>query len=231
MENMIAFLNMMQAVDAFFPIGAFTQSNGLETYVQQEKITEYGQLREYIDAYMYAFPHNDLGFMYLAYLGADSENQIIALDGICSAIKIAAEIRNGSRKMCLRFLKAETAMNENPEESTGLKQYFQLIRSGKADGFHPIALGIYAHDQKADIDFALSMYSYSVLSAIVNNAVKFVPLSQIVGQRILHESMEHIQQAVEKVKSMDINMLGISGTSYDIRCMQHEKIYSRLYMS
>ena len=36
------------------------------------------------------------------------------------------------------------------------------------------------------------MYGYSVISAIVNNAVKLVPLSQLGGQRILFEEMEKL---------------------------------------
>ena len=36
------------------------------------------------------------------------------------------------------------------------------------------------------------MYGYSVISAIVNNAVKLVPLSQLGGQRILFKEMEKL---------------------------------------
>lgn len=239
MENLNGFLNMMQSVDAFFPNGAFTLSNGLETYVQQEKITDCCQLQKYIEAYMQTFPNNDLGLMYHAYMHAGEEPVIVNLDQLGSAMKSAAEIRTGSNKMCIRFLKAEEKM---PEESSAqmkrqtdnkknLMKYRQLIKSGQAYGQYSIALGIYASDLLMNLDMALSMYSYSVLSAIVNNAAKLVPLSQMDGQKILHASILYIPLAVQNVKKTDINMLGNSGSSYDICCMQHEKLYSRLYMS
>jgi urease accessory protein len=249
MDNLNAFLNMMQSVDAFFPIGAFTLSNGMETYVQQEKIMDCTQLQEYIEAYMQTFPYQDLGLMYHAYLHADKEREIIQLDQLCSAMKSASQIRNGSNKMCLRFLKAEEKMTANTvgnrQKQAGesclpgaqnadagyLGIYRRLIKTGRAVGYHPIALGIYAAGQKMNADMALGMYGYSVLSAIVNNAVKLVPLSQIEGQYVLYDNIPAMVEAIETTKKTDSDMLGISGSSYDIRCMQHEKLYSRLYMS
>lgn len=228
MNQLNAFLNMMQSVDAFFPIGAFTLSNGLETYVQQEKIEDCMQLQQYITAYMQTFPYNDLGLMYFACLSAANEQEIMKLDQLCAAMKAASEIRNGSNKMCIRFIKAVEKMNVN---AVYLNQYQKLIKSKDADGYHPIALGIYAADQKLQPDIALGMYGYSVLSAIVNNAVKLVPLSQMEGQRVLQENIPVILQAIDDVKQSDRGMLGISGCAYDIRCMQHERLYSRLYMS
>ena len=38
MDNKIGFMKIMQSVDAFFPIGAFTLSNGLESYVLEDWI-------------------------------------------------------------------------------------------------------------------------------------------------------------------------------------------------
>lgn len=76
--------------------------------------------------------------------------------------------------------------------SEGLAWYQKQVREKNAFGFHPVALGIYA----AELGFAqeelLVMYGYSVISAIVNNVVKLVPLSQLGGQRILFKEMEKL---------------------------------------
>ena len=52
-------LRMMQSVDAFFPIGAFTLSNGLEDYVIRERITSTQELREYLEGFLQIFHYND----------------------------------------------------------------------------------------------------------------------------------------------------------------------------
>lgn len=228
-RKMSAFLNMMQSVDAFFPVGAFTLSNGLETYVQQEVFESVRDLERYLEDYLYFFPENDLGIMALAWKCGMDPDKIMELDQWTGAMKPAKEIREGSHKTGIRFLKAESKMH--PEADGGLESYRKLIREKKAYGYHPIALGLYAREIGLEEDTALGMYAYSVISAIVNNAVKLVPLSQMEGQRVLGEQLERIEAAVERAKNMELDTLGASGASYDIRCMQHERLYTRLYMS
>ena len=75
------------------------------------------------------------------------------------------------------------------------------------------------------------MYGYNVISAIVNNAVKLVPLSQMAGQRILNEYFEKLESAVQIALQVTSDQLGISGCAYEIHCMNHEYLYSRQYMS
>ena len=75
------------------------------------------------------------------------------------------------------------------------------------------------------------MYGYSVLSSIINNAVKLVPLSQMEGQRILFEQLDVLEEAVLRAKQIRVEDLGVSGCAYDIHCMNHEYLYSRQYMS
>ena len=48
MDNMIGFMKIMQSVDAFFPIGAFTLSNGLESYVLEDWIRTPEDLKHWL---------------------------------------------------------------------------------------------------------------------------------------------------------------------------------------
>lgn len=82
-----------------------------------------------------------------------------------------------------------------------------------------------------ELSEGLAVYGYSICSAIVTNCVKLVPLSQLAGQKILGESFELISSASEKALFTDINDIGISGAGFDLRAMQHERLYSRQYMS
>ena len=226
---MQAFLKMLQAVDAFFPVGAFTLSNGLETYVQQEIFKTTEDLEKYLDDYLRILPENDLGLMYLAWQFREQMEKLQQLDGLAAAAKPAKEIREGSRKVALRFLKAMEKMDGGLTGS--LAWYYREIRMKSADGSHPIVLGLYAGNLSIDIETALGMYGYSVLSAIVNNAVKLVPLSQMEGQKILNRYLPKLQEAVGKAMKVNMEQIGISGCAWDIRCMQHQWLYARLYMS
>ncbi len=224
----ISLLKMMQSVDAFFPVGAFTLSNGLEDYVIVEKIHSIEGLREYLEGFLQVFPYQDLGIAALAYRYGKDRNMLLRLDELANAIKCAREVRTGCIRMCSRYLKAREAMSDCGGK---LKWYREKIKNKEAAGFHPIAIGIYASSMGMEIEEMLSMYGYSVISAIVNNGVKLVPLSQMEGQKVLFQMLEGLEKAVERAGNVAMEELGVSGSAFEIHCMNHEYLYSRQYMS
>ena len=169
-------------------------------------------------------PYNELGAAAAAY-NAD-EKELCRLDEIYSAAKAPFEIRSGSEKVTRRFFKI---CDKGQDSFTGL--YKSLTEQGKCKGHQCIAYGLYMRDNGIELSEGLAVYGYSICSAIVTNCVKLVPLSQLAGQKILGESFELISSAAEKALFTDINDIGISGAGFDLRAMQHERLYSRQYMS
>ena len=78
---------------------------------------------------------------------------------------------------------------------------------------------------------AMIGYLYSSASAIITNLVKTVPLSQLVGQEILASLYPLFKIMIEKLYSLEKSDIGLSMPGFEIRSMQHEILYSRLYMS
>lgn len=74
-------------------------------------------------------------------------------------------------------------------------------------------------------------YLYAYVSASIINAVKLIPLSQNEGQKILYKCYKFFDEIIDMLLSLDIKDLCLSTPGFDIRCMQHEALYSRLYMS
>ncbi|MBP0965244.1 MAG: hypothetical protein J5999_08130 [Oscillospiraceae bacterium] len=221
--NNTGLISLMQALDSLFPIGTFTLSNGMETYTQKEIVKDRESLENFLSAYIYTLPTSDLGFAAKAANGGD----VSLLDEICTAAKSPYELRNGSEKLCARFLKAEMAMGRYRQ----LESYSEKISSGECSGHHCIAVGLFIADTNTDIVTGLEMYCYSLLSSMVNHAVKLVPLRQLDGQAALSEAMKLIPHAVEKALTVPEDELGISGFGFDLRSMEHEKLYSRIYIS
>lgn len=217
------FLKLMQALDSLFPIGAFTLSNGMETYVQKGIVQDGESLSRFLRAYVYALPYNDLGFAAKAAMGED----YVALDELCTASKSPFELRNGSEKLCTRFLKMERALGNYPL----LDAYAEDIKQKKCGGSYSVAIGLFIREIGMDVSVGLEMYCYSILSSMVNHAVKLVPLRQLEGQSCLSQAMEQISVACEKAMQADWRDLGICGSGFDLRSMEHEKLYSRLYIS
>ncbi len=210
-----------------FPIGAFTLSGGLETFVQTERLISAEHLKQYVNNVISFMPFNELGFLFLVNKEGLTRDRIIELDQLYSAIRTPREIREGSERLCKRFLKAWGKVETLPS----LKIYEQLIRDKECDGHYTIAVGLFIVDKGIPVRDGASIYAYSVVSAIITNAVKMVPLSQLDGQAILNQSIQKIDEVVAKAEGITEKELGVGGTGFEIYSYNHETLYSRLYMS
>ncbi|MCQ2090235.1 MAG: urease accessory protein UreF [Fibrobacter sp.] len=229
---MLATLRMIQVCDSLFPIGAFTLSNGLETLIANKTITDGSSLEEYVSSFLSLLPYNDLGVMMLSYDHAHNMDFIKKLDIFSMALKAPEEVRTGSKKLCSRFLKIYREFEGATDHSyPALDTYRDVVADGDCIGNHAIAVGLFANDIGLDKDEAASIYTYSLLNAIVTNGVKMIPLSQMVGQKILSLSQKKILLAVQQAATLQMDDLGVGGVGIDIASMKHEELYSRLYMS
>lgn len=223
MSTESGFLRLLQATDSLFPIGAFTLSGGMETYTSFGIVGDMKSLLEFLDSYIYLLPYNDAGFAAKSAMG---ENHVF-LDALYTASRSPYELRNGSSKLCARFIKAECALGNY----VFLKKYGEDISAKKCSGSFPVAMGLFIRETGADVKTGLEMYIYSLLSATVNHAVKLVPLRQLDGQKCLGEAVKKIPFAAEKSMNVSLHDLGTGGSGFDLRSMQHEKLYSRIYIS
>ena len=73
MTDTAGLMHILQICDSLFPVGAFTLSNGLETYVQHDIITSPKGLEEYLHSYISVLPYNELGAAAAAYNADEKE--------------------------------------------------------------------------------------------------------------------------------------------------------------
>jgi urease accessory protein len=66
---------------------------------------------------------------------------------------------------------------------------------------------------------------------MVTNCVKLVPLGQQEGQQILFALLPGLSLLADKTFIIPRQLAGRCSFAFDIRSMQHERLYSRLYMS
>ena len=70
MTDAAGLMHILQICDSLFPVGAFTLSNGLETYVQKNLIASPEELAAYLRSYISVLPYNELGAAALSYRAA-----------------------------------------------------------------------------------------------------------------------------------------------------------------
>lgn len=223
------FCLLLQVNDALFPIGSYTQSYGFETYIQKGLVTDGDSAQKYLNYQLEtAFLHSELLVVRLAYEYTIQENieQLYELEQISQVARTPLELRNANFKLGNRFMKAVQSMGVT---NAFLDQY--LERCQEIGISHAVAYGVFCGCLAIDKEESLMSYMYAQTSANVTNVVKLVPLSQTVGQKILFECHHKFFELMEKVERLGVDDLFASTPALDIRAMQHEVLYSRLYMS
>lgn len=233
LKNIPDYLLILQINDALFPIGSYTQSYGLETYVQQQTIHDVHTLKKYlIQNLEINLLYTDILAVKLGYEAAQCRelDNLIKLDSILSATKAALETRSASIKLSSRFIKTISAFNLEFKNEV-FNQYIETVSENKCLGHYALTYGILCGALNLDKNYALLHFSYAQVSGIINNGVKLIPLSQTSGQILLKDMQPNINGVALKVESLTINDLGRAAPGFELRSMQHERLYSRLYMS
>ena len=151
----------------------------------------------------------------------------LALDHECNAVKLPKEMRLASQKMGMRLLKNFAPLSPNEFAN----QYLFNIKNKTAFGHYCLAFGLYAAVFNLDKQQALIGFYYNAAAGFVTNSVKLIPLGQQDGQSLLFSLQSIINDLAIKTLVPNKDLLGLCCAGFDIRCMQHEKLYSRLYMS
>ena len=223
-------LEILHITDPTLPIGGFSHSNGLETYVQQNLIKDATSTRDFVESMLKNnYKYNDAFAVKLAYEFTLQKNidEILTLDNECHALKAPREVREASQKLGTRLIKIYVTLLEDPF----LKEIHEHILNKKMQGHYSVIYGIITSILKIDADKAICAFLYNAAVGMVTNAVKLVPLGQMDGQKIIFSVQELIEQLTLEILELPGEMHGVCNTALDIKCMQHEQLYSRLYMS
>ncbi len=220
---------LLQVNDALFPIGGYSHSYGLESYIDRGLVHD----EKTAEAYIRARLINEIQYCELltvrlaceAALRGDIDG-MRRIDMLTEALRTPSEIREALRRLGSRFIKTVRSL-----ELQGLDDIFERYTEGPGPHHHPTAYGVFAAAAGIGCRDALSHYLYGQTSAIVTCCVKSIPLSQTSGQQILNRVCELFEPVIENTAALGEDDLGRSTPGFDLRSMQHETQYSRLYMS
>ncbi len=222
---------LLQVNDALFPIGAYSHSYGLETYIQKDLVRTTEDAWEFIRRRMrYGFCYNEFLSARLAYeyAAAGQEDALMRLEDLLEASRIPRETREAGRKLGSRFIKTVKGM-DIPYQSGIFIRYCE--KRGKKSTTHSVVYGTFCAAVGISLEDAMECYLYAQASSMVTNCVKAIPLSQTDGQHLLYCCHGLFQEILKELNNLTEEDLCLSVPGFDVRCMQHEALYSRIYMS
>jgi urease accessory protein len=223
-------IRLLQLSDPALPVGGFSHSAGLETYVQLGIVNDAATAKAFVTGMLSMNIHyTDAALVSLVYdtITNNQANELQQFDDLCTAVKLPKEMRQASQKLAIRLIKIFQPLCNDE----WLNRYAAAVQKKQLHGHYCIVFGIIAHAMDIPKTDALSGFYYNAAAGFVTNCVKLVPLSQQVGQELLFSLHSLITALVQKNHQPDMELIGLCCTGFDIRSMQHEQLYSRLYMS
>nr|WP_016829198.1 urease accessory protein UreF [Ureaplasma urealyticum]AAG10304.1 urease complex component UreF [Ureaplasma urealyticum serovar 2 str. ATCC 27814]AAG10314.1 urease complex component UreF [Ureaplasma urealyticum serovar 5 str. ATCC 27817]AAG10319.1 urease complex component UreF [Ureaplasma urealyticum serovar 7 str. ATCC 27819]AAG10324.1 urease complex component UreF [Ureaplasma urealyticum serovar 8 str. ATCC 27618]AAG10329.1 urease complex component UreF [Ureaplasma urealyticum serovar 9 st len=225
-------LDLMQITNANFPIGTFSHSFGIETYIRKDIVFDGDSLIRALLLYMNEqLLHGDLLAIYQIFklLPKQKINAIWEIDQMINFQGLARETREGQRRIGQQMVKIYNELFD----CELLVEYAQRIKDRKSYGNPAVAFALLAMHLKIDLKTALYTHLYSTVAALTQNCVRAIPLGQVKGQKIIHK-LKHVyfDDIIDKVFSLDFktdfckNIPGL-----EIAQMEHEDTPVRLFMS
>ncbi|HVU12303.1 MAG TPA: urease accessory UreF family protein, partial [Phototrophicaceae bacterium] len=205
--------------------GSFAHSGGLETYTQAEIVATPDDLARLIALRLDAAARTDLIVVHEA-LTADRA-QVIELDRLCSASKVAKEAREASEKIGRRLL--ASVLNLISDEQ--LDFYQREITAGRCAGHHAVVHGLACAALNLDPRTALLTFGYALAANQTTASLKLMRIGQTQAQKVLAESGAALESAVEAALTRTLDDFGSFTPALDIRAMQHEHLFRRLFIS
>ena len=225
-----ALIRLLQLSDPALPVGGFSHSAGLETYVQLGIVKDTTTAEAFVRGMLSQNIHfTDAAIVSLVHdaITTMQADEIKLLDDLCTAVKMPKEMRHASKKLGTRLIKIFQPLCNND----WLNKYAAAIQAKQLTGHYCIAFGIIASGLQIPKADALTGFYYNAATGFITNSVKLIPLSQQSGQELLFSLHPLISQLVQNNLQPDAAMIGVCCPGFDIRSMQHEQLYSRLYMS
>ena len=193
-----------------FPIGSYAYSHGLEALIDDKKIKNNNDVKEFLDALLfYGTLRNDYIFIKSIYKG-DEINQLILASASSKERQIEMiDMGNSFRKI----------MKDSWELS--LPENTSFIYCLAKAGLH----------FNIKFDDLIKFYLQSFVSNLVNVCVKHIPMSQKDGQSLNVIFINQIQEFLSHSDKLTLKDIGTTFFIGDIFAIKHEYLDSRIYLT
>jgi len=193
-----------------FPIGSYAYSHGLEALIDDKKIKNRDDVKEFLDALLfYGTLRNDYIFMKSIYKGEEINELILGSASSKERQIEMIDIGNSFRKI--------------------MKDSWELSLPENTSFIYCLAKAGLHFDIK--FDDIIKFYLQSFISNLINVCVKHIPMSQKDGQSLNVIFINQIQEFLIHSDKLTLKDIGTTFFIGDIFAIKHEYLDSRIYLT
>lgn len=196
-----------------YPLGSFAYSHGIETAIQDERITSAQSLEVWLrDVLEHGTGHMDAIFVQAAYACEDAA-AVHALDAQARAFAPGAE-----------------RLMESVQQGDAFARTTQAVwRAELPPLTFPVAVGYAARALDLPVQLTATLYLQAFISNLVSCAVRLVPLGQTEGQSVLHHLSPLCAEVSARAGEEGLDGLMSAAFASDIAAMRHETLNHRIF--
>jgi len=230
MDEAEQFLTALQLGDSFFPSGAFAYSSGLETFVSEGLVCDRERLVRFIESYLLGLVARcDLLFVKLSRCFAAENNvdEIVLLDGLAHAAKPVMELREASMQMGRQVLSVMKGLHPSPL----IQSLWQGLGEKRLRGHHPVVFGAICGCIGLEPESTMLTYLYAAVSSLVSAGVRLIPIGHSDGQAAIGELRALMSRVAAAAGPLGKEHICTFAPALEVRAMQHEDLFTRLFKS
>ncbi|PTQ72501.1 urease accessory protein UreF [Celeribacter persicus] len=205
-----ALLTLTQWLSPAFPLGGFAYSHGLELAVSEGQVRDAEALEDWLGAILTRGGGRvDAWLLSMVLQGADAD-EMAAL----------AEALAGSKERWAETFEQGTAFARTVAEMGGPRRPPRAL---------PVAVGEAARELDLAPKTVISLYLHSFTSNLVSAGVRFIPLGQAAGQRVLARLHEVIDTVAEEALGATLKGVSTGAFAADLNAARHEDMDVRIF--
>ncbi len=204
-------LTLVQWLSPAFPVGSYAYSHGLEWAISAGEVTSAATLQAWIGVILTeGAGRTDAILLAHALRGEGSLSDLAAL----------AEALPASRERWVETMEQGRALSATVNALTGQDHPAMA---------YPVALGVAARGLGLEVERVVGLYLAAFASNLALVGVRFVPLGQTNGQRVLASLHPLIGRVAAEAALAGLDDLGSGAFRGDLAAMRHEDMDVRIF--
>ncbi len=228
-QSPAALLAALQLADSFFPSGMFTQSHGLERFVERG-LTGEAALEPLLHSYLLdaAAPGEALAARWAARAARAGDLALLtAVDERLEATRLSPEGRLASRRCGGRVL----ALAAELFGGALVPAYERRVAAGQAPGHQAVALALAAAAAGVDEETAVLVELHSYAVSLISAAVRLGAIDHIAAQRLLLRARPVLAAASAAGAERPWQEIGGFAPQIELMQLQHHYADAHMFVS